>query len=131
LGAAASQVKDFVVVYSEQDGVTMMATALGEKLRKLRKDKKLTLDQLAALSGASKSYVWELENKNPPRPSAEKVSRLAQALGVTTDFLLDENLATPGEAEKDAHFYRKYQKAPPDTKERLRLILEALDTPKE
>ena len=107
-----------------------MATALGEKLRALRKEKKLTLDQLAALSGASKSYVWELENKNPPRPSAEKVSKLAQALGVTTDFLLDESVATPGDAEKDAHFYRKYKNAPPETKEQLRRILEAIDTPK-
>lgn len=52
--------------------VTGMPTALGEKIQKLRKAKGLTLDRLAELTESSKSYIWELENKSPPRPSAEK-----------------------------------------------------------
>ena len=49
-----------------------MATALGEKIKRLRKGKGLTLEQLADRTESSKSYIWELENKNVPRPSAEK-----------------------------------------------------------
>ena len=52
-------------------------TTLGEKIRKLRKDKGYTLEKLAELTELSKSYIWELENKNPPRPSAEKLAYIA------------------------------------------------------
>jgi len=41
-----------------------MSTILGEKLRRLRKEKGYSLDKLAELSGSSKSYMWELENKS-------------------------------------------------------------------
>ncbi len=53
----------------------------GERIKKLRTQKGLTLDQLAQETASSKSYIWELENKNPPRPSAEKLSSIASALG--------------------------------------------------
>ncbi len=39
------------------------------------KEGRLTLDLLAEMTGSSKSYIWEIENKNPPRPSAEKIDR--------------------------------------------------------
>ena len=55
-------------------------TALGEKLRRLRKKKGYTLDKLAELTDSSKSYIWELEKKKPPRPSGEKISRIAVCL---------------------------------------------------
>jgi hypothetical protein len=45
---------------------------LGDKIRALRKQKKLSLEQLAELTDSSKSYIWELENKDDPKPSAEK-----------------------------------------------------------
>lgn len=51
-----------------------MATRLGEKLRELRKQRGLTLDKLADLAGLSKSYLWELENRESQRPSAEKLT---------------------------------------------------------
>jgi len=60
---------------------------LGEKIRKLRKEKGFTLDKLAELTESSKSYIWELENKNPPRPSAEKLAKIADKLGTTIEFL--------------------------------------------
>ena len=45
-----------------------MATALGEKIRELRKKKGYTLEKLAELTKSSKSYIWELENKNLSPP---------------------------------------------------------------
>ena len=65
-----------------------MSVTCGERIRDRRKELGLTLDQLAAASDSSKSYVWELENKNPPRPSAEKLAAIAKALQVTVDWLL-------------------------------------------
>jgi transcriptional regulator with XRE-family HTH domain len=100
-------------------------TNLSEKIRRYRKEKGLTLEQLGELTGSSKSYMWELENRNPARPSAEKVARIAAALGVTPEFLLDDGRDSPDPGDVDLAFFRKYQKMPQDTKKRLRQILDA------
>ena len=50
-----------------------MATKLGEKIRNGRKALGLTLDELARRAKLSKGYLWELENRDSPSPSAEKV----------------------------------------------------------
>lgn len=97
-----------------------MTNALGEKIRRLRKDKKLTLDQLAERAGASKSYIWELENKNPPRPSAEKLAKIAEQLDVTLEYLLDEKQEIKEEDAVDARFYREYRDMEPETKKKIR-----------
>ena len=102
-----------------------MGTALGNKIRDLRKKKGYTLEKLAELSDSSKSYIWELENKNPPRPSADKVTKIASALGVTADFLMDTSQKQPSEAVLDDAFFRAYQDLDDDSKRRLRAIAEA------
>ncbi|MCR9225654.1 MAG: helix-turn-helix domain-containing protein [Hyphomonas sp.] len=101
-----------------------MSTQIGEKIRKLRKDCKLTLDQLAAQSESSKSYIWELENKPVARPSAEKLKRIADCLGTTVEYLLDAEGEVAKEDAADAHFYRKYRAMKPETKERLQKMLD-------
>jgi len=104
-----------------------MPTSLGEKIYKLRKGKKLTLDKLAELTGSSKSYIWELENKAPPRPSAEKISKIADKLGVTIEYLLDEGKIIQEEEAIDAKFYRKYQKMDNSTKTKIRQMVDIWD----
>ena len=95
---------------------------LGDRIRGLRKAKGLTLDQLAELTGSSKSYIWELENKSPPRPSAEKLARIADKLGTTIEFLLQGE--TTQEDAADAHFYRNYQKMDEPMKAKIRRMVE-------
>lgn len=97
-----------------------MSTALGEKIQKLRKEKGLTLEQLADLTGSSKSYIWELENKNPPRPSADKISKIATQLGVTMDYLIDDQQKLTEADATDKMFFRKYRKMDPDVKKKIR-----------
>lgn len=104
-----------------------MTTTLGDKIRKLRQEKKLTLDKLAELTDSSKSYIWELENKTPPRPSAEKLSKLADKLGVTIEYLLDENAVISEEDATDMKFYRKYRDMDPATKDKIRKMVELWD----
>lgn len=101
-----------------------MATRLGEKLHELRKQKKLTLEALAEQAGLSKSYLWELENRESQRPSAEKLSALADALGVAVSYFIEEDVRAPEERHLDEAFFRNYQKLDADTKEQLRKILE-------
>jgi len=104
-----------------------MASALGLKIKLHRNQKRMTLDQLAARTDSSKSYIWELENRDTPHPSAEKIFAIAAALGVTPEFLLEDTTPNADEAVLDEAFYRKYRSMPSDTKRRLRQILDAWD----
>lgn len=101
-----------------------MSTPLGTKIRELRKQKGYTLDKLAELTDSSKSYIWELENKNPPRPSADKVARIASALGVTSDYLVDTNNNVTVEDAADQAFYRKYREMDNSTKDKIRRMVD-------
>jgi transcriptional regulator with XRE-family HTH domain len=101
-----------------------MATTLGEKIRGLRKEKGLTLEQLGEKTDSSKSYIWELENKNPPRPSADKIAKIAAVLGVTADYLVDTRTATPDTDVVDTAFFRKYRSMDAPTKEKIRQMVE-------
>ena len=100
-----------------------MPTRLGEKLRDLRKERGLTLEKLAEQAGLSKSYLWELENRESQRPSAEKLTALGDALGVSTSYFLEEDARAPEERHLDEAFFRGYQKLDADAKEQLRKIL--------
>lgn len=97
------------------------------QIRALRKEKKLSLERLAELTESSKSYIWELESKDDPKPSAEKIGKIASVLEVTTEFLLTESTTPPGEEVIDEAFFRKYKSMPEGTKKRLRKILDAWD----
>jgi transcriptional regulator with XRE-family HTH domain len=99
-------------------------TPLGEKIRTLRKKKGYTLDKLAELAESSKSYIWELENKDPPRPSADKVAKIAVALDVTPDYLITDSV--PVEDATDTAFFRKYQNMDPATKDKIRRMLDLI-----
>jgi transcriptional regulator with XRE-family HTH domain len=104
-----------------------MPTALGSKIKELREEKKYTLEKLADLTDSSKSYIWELENKNPPRPSADKISKIAEQLGVTMDYLLDKEATITVEDATDARFYRKYQQMDDKTKSKIRSFVDLWD----
>jgi transcriptional regulator with XRE-family HTH domain len=102
----------------------MMGTRLGDKLRELRKERKLTLEKLAELAGLSKSYLWELENRESQRPSAEKLNALAKQLGVDSVFFLEDDVREPEERHLDEAFYREYKDLEAEDKERLRKIMD-------
>jgi transcriptional regulator with XRE-family HTH domain len=101
-----------------------MAMTLGEKVYKLRRARGLTLERLAELSDSSKSYIWELENKNPPRPSAEKISKIAAQLGVTMDYLIDVHQEISEDDATDEMFFRMYRQMDPEVKSKIRKIID-------
>jgi transcriptional regulator with XRE-family HTH domain len=101
-----------------------MAKTLGEKIKQLRGQKGYTLEKLGELTESSKSYIWELENKNPPRPSADKIARIAAVLGVTSDYLMNTSGSTSAPDAVDQAFFRKYRDMDPNTKEKIRQMVE-------
>lgn len=102
-----------------------MASSIGNKIKALRKERGYTLDELAALAASSKSYIWELENKNPPRPSAVKLAKIAKALGVTIDYFIGDQVTE--EDATDKMFYRKYRQMDPDVKKKIRKMIDLWD----
>ncbi|MYI73584.1 MAG: transcriptional regulator, partial [Candidatus Dadabacteria bacterium] len=66
--------------------------------------------------------IWELENRNLPRPSATKIARIAKELEVEIEYLLDNEAAVSEEEAVDAKFYRQYKKMPPETRKKIRDI---------
>ena len=101
-----------------------MSSSFGAKVKQLRKEKGLTLEQLGHKIGAGKSYIWELENRGVTKPSAEKVTKIASALGVTSDFLMDDELESPDNETIDNAYFRKFQKLRPETKKKIQQMID-------
>ncbi|WP_018404977.1 helix-turn-helix domain-containing protein [Marinobacter gelidimuriae] len=93
----------------------------GERLAEKRKEKGLTLEQLAQKVGSTKSYIWQLENKPGVNPSAQLVSDLASVLGVTV-----EELISGSGSSEDQVFFRDYQSLKLETKKTISKIMQAL-----
>lgn len=118
-----------VVMFAAQDDSLkeiFVPTPLGIKIRQLRKEQGLSLDQLAAMAETSKSYLWELENRETANPTMDKVSKIAEKLGVTAEFLLNDEQAAHSAEDADKAFFRKYQKLPAPTKKKIQDILKVL-----
>ena len=105
-----------------------MSNLIGKKVKALREEIGLTLEQLAEKIGSQKSYIWELENKPLTRPSAEKIFKLAHALNVTADYLMDDTCnVKPTPNDHDVAFFSKYQKLDERDKEILRRFMDSFD----
>ncbi|MEI7643933.1 MAG: helix-turn-helix transcriptional regulator [Chloroflexales bacterium] len=73
-----------------------MITRFGKKVRHLRERAGLTQSELAyaiGLSDRSKGFISEIESAKKI-PKATLVLRLANLLGVSTDYLLRDDLGT-------------------------------------
>jgi transcriptional regulator with XRE-family HTH domain len=62
---------------------------LGDKIRQLREESKLTQGQLAQASSVSQGYLSQLENGEVKHPSAAVLLRIAQAVHVDGDELFE------------------------------------------
>jgi len=101
-----------------------MPSPLGDKIRARRTQLEMSLEDLAKLTDSSKGYLWELENRDNPNPSVDKLTKIAMALGVTSEFLLENSQSTPDQEVLDQAFFRRYQGLDPKAKARLTKFLE-------
>lgn len=65
----------------------MRPKSVGSRIRYVRTQKGLTLEQLAEKAGISKSFLWEVEQDRSDI-GGEKLLRVANVLGASLDFLL-------------------------------------------
>lgn len=62
----------------------------GQRLRKFRMAKKLSLQDLADAVGASKAHVWDLETEKTKNPSLALLTHFSRALDVPIKDLVGE-----------------------------------------
>jgi transcriptional regulator with XRE-family HTH domain len=80
----------------------LRAESIGSRIRRYRTDAGLNLSQLAEASGVSKSYLWNLENRDEDKhPSAKVLFTIAKALSVSMADLLGQELTFEGPATLD------------------------------
>ena len=104
-----------------------MASAFGTRLRRLREAKKLTLQQVADAVGCTKAYIWELEMKDGQRPTAERIQKIAQVLGVTMEDVMGEPIQqVPQASPEDVAFFREYAGMTGEEKDRYRQALKIM-----
>lgn len=79
---------------------TTASETFGQRLRRLRTEKDLSLTALADATGRSKGYLSSLENdEHERRPSAEVMYALAEQLGVTMSDLMGRKLLSAAAPE--------------------------------
>ena len=104
-----------------------MASAFGARLRRLREAKKLTLQQVADAVGCTKAYIWELEMKDGQRPTAERIQKIAQVLGVTMEDVMGTPMQeAPQASAEDVAFFREYAGMTDEEKDRSRQALKIM-----
>ena len=109
---------------------------LGDKIRQLREQSKLTQGQLAHASSVSQGYLSQLENAEVKHPSAAVLLRIAQAMHVGGDELFEAagypTVRTLREAYRgyeatiDPELITYLSNLPRDKQRRLLLVLEGM-----
>ena len=61
---------------------------LGEKVKRLRGERRLSQQELAERAGVSQTIISRLETKSRTNVNADVLKGLAKALGCTTDYLV-------------------------------------------
>lgn len=100
-----------------------MTKTLGKKIRKLRKEKGLSLNKLAEMTHTSKSYLWELENINSRNPTKDKLVKISQALDVTIDYLIDDE-SNLNNTMLEKAFFKKFKKLSTQNRKKIEQIID-------
>ena len=106
-----------------------MTTKLGNKLRELRRQRHLSLDALATAANMSKSYLWQLENREAPNPTADKIAAIAAVFELPSTYFIDDTIDAPQETHLDHAFFRGYSKLNPESKQQLHRIMQTFLEP--
>lgn len=96
-------------------------------LREARKPK-MSQGDLAKLAGVSRNHIWRIENGQRTRISAAIMARIADALGVSYNYLagVDEEAAPLEPAPELRMVVRRANRLPPDQRRRLAGIVSAI-----
>ncbi len=99
---------------TRSDDTLSDAAAIGRRMRGFRKDRGMSLSDLATSAGVSKSHLSVIENGAGARPGAAILHKLAVALGVTLADVLGREVRgqTPEEIPASLLEFAKAQRLP-------------------
>lgn len=119
-----------------------MSEGMAQRIKELRKEKGLTLEQVADIVGVGKSTVRKWETGMIANMKRDKIASLAQALGTTPAYLMgwpeeepekesspDERPLTEGEKQMLKLFRLIPEDRQPEALEMLRVALKMLQKP--
>jgi XRE family transcriptional regulator, master regulator for biofilm formation len=81
---------------------------IGDRVKKLRQEKKMSLSELALQAGVAKSYLSSLERNLQTNPSIQFLEKIATVLGVPVDNLI---LEQPNKEDLDSEWIKIVQEA--------------------
>ncbi|PLR96103.1 helix-turn-helix domain-containing protein [Bacillus sp. T33-2] len=96
---------------------------IGERVKKLRQERKMSLSELADQAGVAKSYLSSLERNLQTNPSIQFLEKISAVLKVPLDYLIHEH---PNKDEMDSDWLNLVQEAMNSgiTKDQFREFLE-------
>ncbi|OXM85235.1 helix-turn-helix domain-containing protein [Paenibacillus rigui] len=85
---------------------------IGKRIQQLRKEKGITLTELAERAGVAKSYISKLERDIQKNPSIQFVEKIASVLNVPMESLIDQEDRVPMEdPDIDQEWYQIIKEA--------------------
>jgi transcriptional regulator with XRE-family HTH domain len=107
----------------------MKNDGFAERLKELRRHKNLSQTELGKLVGIHYNHIGRYERGNS-MPSTDALKRLAEALGITADFLLYGEINEAAKAKMDdkelLQLFKEVEKLPEEDKNVARKVLEAI-----
>ncbi|OOM69512.1 helix-turn-helix transcriptional regulator [Clostridium sp. BL-8] len=105
---------------------------IGELLKKLREDKKLTLKELADKSGVGQSTISDIETGKAKNPRIDTLISLAKALDTTVNIFLDipnnsDISKLEKYKEKNQIFFSRFDKLSNNAKDKMIKMLEIFE----
>jgi transcriptional regulator with XRE-family HTH domain len=112
----------------------IVTDGFAQRLKQLRRSKNLSQTELAKLVGLHYNHLGRYE-RGSSQPSAEALGKLAEALGVSTDYLLEGSTEDAAKADFcDRELLRQFQqveKLPEEDKAVVKKLLDAFLTKKQ
>ena len=112
-------------------GNKMEKNGFSKRIRELRRQRNLSQSELGEIVGLHVTHIGRLE-RGTSRPSADALKRLAEALGVTTDYLIEgksNEVAKAKLEDKDLlDMFKEVETFTEDEKFVVKKILDALIT---
>lgn len=98
---------------------------LGEKITKLKKLKKMSQVELAEKTGISRDAISKYE-RDGVLPSVEYAKRIADALGVSLDYLVSDSDHEEALDNETVKRVKEIQALPPSEKDKVFSVVDAL-----
>ncbi|MFB4167813.1 helix-turn-helix domain-containing protein [Virgibacillus sp. JSM 102003] len=84
---------------------------IGEKIKQLRQEKKMSISELADKAGVAKSYLSSIERSLQTNPSIQFIEKISSVLGVPVNELILEDKWKETEEQLDGEWLKIVQEA--------------------